>query len=155
MYSIYLRQFYVTLQPEILLMKKLFSTNYTDTAFDLSMFLIRAGFGFLLFYNHGLFKLQHFNEMKNSFSDPIGIGHMPSLLLVVFAEVFCALLVVAGLLTRFATAIILISFAVLVFIAHKNEAIGKKEIEIIFGLGFLAILFCGPGKWSLDKLIGK
>ena len=136
-------------------MKKLFSTNYTDTAFDLSMLFLRGGFGFLLFLKHGLGKLQHFNELKNSFSDPLGVGHTPSILLVIFAEVFCALLIVAGLLTRFAAAVLVILFGILVFVVHKSDPMNKKELPILFGLAFLAILFCGPGKWSLDKLIGK
>ena len=136
-------------------MKKLFSTNYTDGAFNFSMLLIRAGFGFLVFLQHGLGKLQHFQQMKDSFRDPIGIGHTPSLLLVVFAEVFCALLVVAGLLARFAALALVIMFLVLVLIVHKNDPMSKKEMPILFLLAFLTILFCGPGKWSLDKLIGK
>ena len=136
-------------------MKKLFSTNYSETAFNFSMLILRAGFGFLLFFKHGLGKLQHFNEWKNGFSDPLGIGPTPSILLVIFAEVFCSLLVVAGLLTRFAAIVLVILFGVLVFMVHKNDPMSKKELPILFGLGFLAILFCGPGKWSLDKLIGK
>jgi len=136
-------------------MRKLFSTNYTDAAFNFSMLLIRAGFGFSLFYNHGLSKLQNFAGRKNSFSDPLHIGSTPSLILVIFAEVFCALLITAGLLTRFAALVLTIMFIVLVFIVHKNDPLKEKEDVILFLLVFLAILFCGPGKWSLDKLIGK
>ena len=136
-------------------MKKLFSTNYTDAAFNFSMLLIRFGFGFLLFLNHGLPKLQKFSVRKESFSDPLHIGSAPSMILVIFAEVFCALLIAAGLLTRFAAIVLVIMFAVLVFIVHKNDPVKEKEDAILFLLAFLAILFCGPGKWSLDKLIGK
>ena len=136
-------------------MKKIFSTRYTETAFDASMFLLRAGFGILLFMNHGLPKLMKFEERKNSFSDPLGIGHTPSMLLAIFAEVFCALLLAAGLLTRLAAFVLLILFLVLVFIIHKNDPLKEKEDAILFLIVMLAILLCGPGKWSLDKLIGK
>jgi len=136
-------------------MKKIFSTRYTETAFDAAMFLLRAGFGILLFMNHGLPKLMKFEERKNSFSDPLGIGHTPSLLFAIFAEVFCALLLAAGLLTRLAAFVLVVLFVVLVFIVHKNDTLKEKEDAILFLLTMLAILFCGPGKWSLDKLIGK
>ena len=96
-----------------------------------------------------------FEERKNSFTDPLGIGNTPSLLLAIFAEVFCALLLAAGLLTRFATFVLVVFFVVLVFIVHKNDPLKEKENAILFLVVMLALLFCGPGKWSLDKLIGK
>jgi len=136
-------------------MKKLFSTSYTETAFDFSMFLIRFGFGFLLFMNHGLSKLQNFEQRKDSFADPVGVGHLPSLFFTIFAEVFCALLLAAGLLTRAAAFILVVFFLILIFVHHKHDSLKEKEDAILFLLVFLGILFCGPGKWSLDKLIGK
>jgi putative oxidoreductase len=137
------------------LMKKLFNTNYTDAAFNFSMLLIRAGFGFLLFFIHGLSKLQNFDQRKDSFADPLGVGHMPSLLFTIFAEVFCALLLVFGLLSRLAALALVIFFGILILVYHKHDPLKQKEMAILFLLAFLAILFCGPGKWSLDKLIGK
>ena len=136
-------------------MKKLFSTNYTETAFNFSMLLVRVGFGLLLFLNHGIGKLQRFNQWKSGFNDPFGIGSTPSLILVITAEVFCALLVVAGLLSRFASLFLVVLFVVIIFIIHEEEPVSKKQTPVLFLLAFLVILFCGPGKWSLDKLIGK
>jgi putative oxidoreductase len=136
-------------------MKKLFNTNYTETAFNFSMLLIRFGFGFLLFMNHGLSKLQNFEQRKDTFADPVGVGHLPSLLFTIFAEVFCALLLAAGLLTRAAAFVLVLFFAVLIFVHHQHDSVKEKEDAILFLLVFLGILFCGPGKWSLDKLIGK
>jgi len=137
------------------LVKKLFSTNYTDAAFNFGMLLLRAGFGFLLFFNHGLSKLQNFDQRKDSFADPLAIGHTPSLLFTIFAEVFCALLIVFGLLSRLAALALVIFFGVLILVYHKHDPLKQKEMAILFLLAFLAILFCGPGKWSIDKLIGK
>ena len=136
-------------------MKKLFSTNYTETGFNFTMLVIRLGFGFLLFMNHGLSKLQNFENRKDNFADPVGVGHLPSLLFTIFAEVFCALLLAAGLLTRTAAFVLVVFFAVLLFVHHKHDSLKEKEDAILFLLVFLGILFCGPGKWSLDKLIGK
>ena len=154
--SINARRFSVTLHFENFnLVKKLFNTNYTDAAFNFSMLLIRAGFGFLLFFNHGLSKLQNFDQRKDSFADPLGVGHTPSLLFTILAEVFCSLLITAGLLSRVAAFVLVVFFAILIFVHHKHDTLKEKEDAILFLLAFLAILFCGPGKWSLDKLIGK
>ena len=136
-------------------MKKFFSTNYSAFSFNLSMFLLRAGFGSLLFINYGWSKLMRFAELKDKFSDPLHIGQTPSLILVIFAEVFCTAMIVLGLFTRFAALVLIIMFVVIVFIVLKGKALKDLTLPILFLLVFFSILFCGPGKWSLDKLIGK
>ena len=136
-------------------MKKIFSTRYSDLSFNLSMFLIRAGFGFLLFYNHGLRKLMNFEERKHTFSDPLNIGNSNSMMLVIFGEVFCALLLVLGLFSRLASFVLVVLFIVIIFVIHKGDPLKDIEMAILFLLVFITTLLCGPGKWSLDKLIGK
>ena len=140
---------------EIKKMKKFFSTNYSDFSFNLAMFLLRIGAGSLLFINHGLGKVNRFQEMKDRFSDPFHIGSMPSLGLVVFAEAICSALIVLGLITRFAAFVQVILFVVITFVVSKGKPLMNLELPLLFLLITLAILFCGPGKWSMDKLIGK
>lgn len=136
-------------------MKKLFSTRYSEFSFNLAMFLLRIGFGGLLFIYHGLPKIMKFEQRKDTFSDPLGIGHTPSLILIIFAEAFCAALFVLGLMTRLAAFVIVAAFAVIVFIHHRNDPVKEYEDAILYLLVYLFILFCGPGKWSVDRLIGK
>jgi len=136
-------------------MKKFFSTNYSAFSFNLSMSLLRVGFGSLLFINYGWFKLMHFVELKNRFSDPIYVGQTPSLILTIFAEIFCAAMIVLGLFTRFAALVLVILFVIIVFIVLKGKSLKDLQLPLLFLLSFLTLLFCGPGKWSLDKLIGK
>ncbi|MFI5133026.1 MAG: DoxX family protein [Chitinophagales bacterium] len=136
-------------------MKKFFGTGYSDFSFNVSMFLLRAGFGSLLFINYGWFKLMHFTQMKDRFSDPLHIGQTTSLVLVIFAEIFCTALIVLGLFSRFAALVLVILFGVIVFIVLKGKPIKDLELPLLFLFAFCTTLFCGPGKWSLDKLIGK
>ena len=91
----------------------------------------------------------------DSFSDPLNIGNTNSMLLTIFAEVFCALLLAMGLLTRLASFVLVLLFIVIIFWVHKNDPLKEKEMAILFLLVFLTTLLCGPGKWSIDKLIGK
>jgi len=55
-----------------------------------------------MFFNHGIEKLAHFKDIASGFPDPLGIGQPVSLALVMFAEVVGSLLLIMGLVTRFA-----------------------------------------------------
>lgn len=136
-------------------MKKLFSTKYTDLSFNSMMFVLRAGFGILLFLQHGLPMLMDFAERKDRFFDPFGVGPTASLILVIFAEVFCSLFLVLGLFTRLAAFVLVVLFLVIVFMALRNSPLSKMEDALLFLFVFIGILLCGPGKWSIDNLIGK
>jgi len=139
-------------------MKKLFSTRTSDSAFSFATLLLRVGFGILLLLNFGLHKLTHYAEMQRQFGDPVGLGKNISLALVVFAEFFCAAFVILGLFTRLACIPIIITMAVAFFKVHKmsyGAAPGTGQMALVFLLTFLAILFTGPGKVSIDRFIGK
>lgn len=136
-------------------MKKLFTTRYTELGFNISLFVLRLGFGSLLFLQHGLPKLMDFPDLKDRFFDPFGFGPTASLILVIFAEVFCSLFLVLGLFTRLAAFVLVVSFLVIVFMALRNSPLAKMENALLFLSVFFGILLCGPGKWSIDSLIGK
>lgn len=104
---------------------------------------------------HGFDKLIHFNERVQTFPDPLHVGSTLSLSLVIFAEFFCAVMLVFGLLTRLATIPLVICFSIAVFITHKGEVFGDGETAALFLAMYLILLFVGPGKFSLDRLIGK
>jgi putative oxidoreductase len=136
-------------------MKRLLTTSCTDASFNIAAFLLRVIFGTLIFINHGLPKIQTFSQRQSSFYDPFGIGHQASLLLIIFAEVFCAIFVVIGLFTRLAVIPLVIAMAVVVFMNQKGQPLSKIELPIVFMGAFLAILFMGSGKYSVDGAMGK
>lgn len=136
-------------------MRKLFSTKYSAGAFSFAIFILRLAFGGSIAVNHGYDKLIHFSEKSSTFSDPLHIGHATSLGLVVFAEFFCGILILIGLLTRLACIPLILSMSVIVFYLNHGQVVGHNEGATLFLAGFLTILFTGPGNISLDKLIGK
>ncbi|HLO81537.1 MAG TPA: DoxX family protein, partial [Chitinophagaceae bacterium] len=71
-------------------MKKLISTHYSDFAFNLSMLIMRLGFGILMI-PHGYDKLVHFAQYRKDFMNFLGLGSTLSLALVVFSEFFCSI----------------------------------------------------------------
>jgi putative oxidoreductase len=136
-------------------MKKFFSTNYSQTGFNVATLLLRLCFGLLVCLAHGLSKLKHFSSMQSTFADPLHVGHTVSLVLVVFAEVFCALLIVLGLFTRFAALVLVINFAVVAFIVLKGQSVEVHEAGFLYLTAFAAILLVGPGRISVDSMMGK
>ena len=135
-------------------MKKLLSTKYSTGAFSVATLILRLGSGVLLMH-HGYDKLIHFGTMQNTFTNFMGIGSSLSLSLDIFAEFFCALFVALGLFTRLSTIPIIIAMSVAFFQAHKGDIFGKGELSALFLTAFLVILLVGPGKVSVDGMVGK
>jgi len=136
-------------------MKKLLSTGYTDTAFNIATLTLRATFGIMIFLNQGLSKLNKFSELEHSFFDPLHIGHRWSLVLVLFAEIVCSLLLALGLFSRLAAFVLFIDLLVAVFVFHRGQPIAQYELAIVFLSAFFALLLVGPGKYSVDGMTGK
>jgi len=104
-----------------------------------------------MIYGHGWSKLVKIFTWNLEFSDPIGIGHIPSLLLATFAEFFCSLALIAGFRTRLAAIPLVITMLVAAFVRHGADAWTRKELPVLYGAAFLAVILLGPGRFSLDK----
>ncbi len=135
-------------------MKKIFSTKYSDRSVTFSLLLLRLAVGGLMI-PHGLKKLMNFATKSSGFSDPFHIGGPASMSLVIFAELFCACFILIGLMTRLATIPLIIVMSVALFIIHDGQFFGDGEKAALFLTGYLVLLFAGPGKISMDRLIGK
>jgi putative oxidoreductase len=135
-------------------MSKLFTSRVNTGAVNFAMLILRVVSGALMFI-HGWAKLNTFSAKKDSFPDPLHVGHAVSLSMTIFAEALCAALIVVGLLTRLAAVPLVFCMVVVVFVVKKGAPLSENEMGILFLTAFAAILFAGPGKYSLDHLIGK
>ena len=133
---------------------KFFSTQCSDGAFNLGVFVLRL-FGLLLLLNHGIGKITHFSNLEYSFYDLLNIGHRWSLVLCIFAEVFCAGLLALGLFSRAAALVLVINFSVASFMAMKGQPLANRESALMYLGVFVALLLMGPGKYSVDGAMGK
>src|SRR5690554_1070570 len=88
--------------------------------------ILRIFFGLSLL-NHGQDKLFNYSTYINDFADPLGVGSTVSLILVIFSEFFCGLLILFGLFTRVAAVFVIITFIVGVFIYHAADPYQIKE----------------------------
>jgi putative oxidoreductase len=137
-----------------IIMSKLLSTSYSNSAFNMGALVLRLALGCLLL-PHGYDKLMHFAQYKGQFMNFMGIGTTLSLSLTIFAEFFCSIFIILGFATRLAAIPPAIAMAVALFKAHNADIFGKGEHAALFMFGFLVILFIGPGKVSVDGAIGK
>lgn len=130
----------------------LFSTRIY--AIDAALLLLRVASS-LMMLTHGWPKIANFSDYLNRFADPLGLGPALSLQATIFAELFCAILVALGLLTRVALIPLIITMAVVVFIVHAGDAFGDKELSLLYLVVFSVLFITGPGKYSLDKKISR
>jgi putative oxidoreductase len=135
-------------------MKKLLSIKYSAGAFSAAMLLLRLCIGFLMMW-HGYDKLLHFSKMHNTFLNFMGLGSTFSLTLVIFAEFFCSLFLVLGLFTRLSAIPLIITMCVALFKVHQGDFFGKGEIDALYLISYMVLLFLGPGRVSVDSMIGK
>lgn len=135
-------------------MRRLFSIKYSDNGITIAALLLRLALGALII-PHGYSKLINFASKSSTFADPFHIGHPTSMALVIFAEFFCGVFILLGLFTRLACIPLIIAMLVIVFQIHNADFFGAAEKPALFLLGYMALMFTGPGKVSLDKLIGK
>ena len=135
-------------------MSKLTSSSYSTGAFNAGTLIMRLALGALMM-SHGYQKMVHFAEYKTKFINFLGLGQSTSLALAIFAEFFCALFILIGLFTRLACIPLIITMCVALFKAHNADMMGEGEMASLYLAGYITLLFIGPGKISVDGMMGK
>src|SRR4051812_7159060 len=120
-------------------MKRLTSINYSNGAFNVAMLVLRVTAATLAIA-HGYDKLIHFADMKMKFMNFMGMGSGLSLSLVIFAEFFCAILLILGIFSRLVVIPLIISMAVALFKAHNFDVFGMGERAALYLACFITIL---------------
>ena len=128
--------------------------KYNSKELSFLLLLLRVIIGFL-FLKHGLEKWNNFELLQNTFPDPWGISSRSSLILAIFSELICSIGFILGFLFRLATLPMITTMGVAYFMVHSNDPFATKELAFIYLVLFLILLITGPGKYSIDYLMGK
>ena len=131
-------------------MKNYLSPAPLSTDIGLLILRLLAGGSML---THGFPKLLKVLEGNFQFGDPVGLGPEISLILAVFAEFVCSILLILGLTTRFALIPLFITMAVAFFIVLGADAFNAKELPFFYMGVYISLFFTGPGKFSIDKVL--
>ena len=124
--------------------------------YDIGLLILRLSFGLIMFFAHGLPKLQKLfsgNEIK--FFDPFGIGAYASFILAVGAEFLGALLLALGLFTRMSAFTLVFTMFIAGFIYHSGDPFNGKEKAMLFLAAYLTLFITGPGKFAFQNLLNK
>lgn len=132
----------------------LFPTKPNQNNISFLLLTTRIVFG-LLFLSHGVAKWNNFEELSVSFPDPLGVGSSVSLGLAIFGELVCSIGFIIGLLYRLAMIPMIFTMAMASFVIHANDAFAVKESALVYLFIFILMYITGPGKFSIDYLIGN
>ncbi len=116
---------------------------------DVALAFLRIGLCCLML-RHGIPKLLEFDARSAEFPDPLGVGHTTSLVLAIFGEVFCSLLLIPGILVRLTAIPFCITMAVAFLVVHADQPFGEKELAFLYLFGGITLLIAGGGRFSVD-----
>lgn len=126
----------------------LFPSKSSDTATSLGLLIIRVVLGAMMM-THGYGKLTHFDET-------VAMMQMPAIMvgLAVFAEFFCAMGLIVGLLYRLALIPLIVTMAVAFFVAHSGIPT-EGEMALLYLSAFVGLFITGAGKFSIDRFFAR
>ena len=118
---------------------------------NIALLILRVVFAGSMLYGHGLGKLNRILEGNLSFSNPLGIGEIPTLILAVFSEFLAPIFIIIGYKTKFFSFFPAATMFVAAFIVHLGDPFGKIEKALLFLTVFVILMMTGPGKYSIDR----
>ncbi|MDR0971998.1 MAG: DoxX family protein [Bacteroidales bacterium] len=122
--------------------------------YDVALLIMRLVLGgFML--THGIAKLSNFEALSQNFPDPLHVGSTASLVMILFAEVGCSILLILGLFTRLALIPLMFGMIIAAFVIHGGMAFAERESPLFYLSMYLVMLVAGSGNFSIDFLIRK
>jgi putative oxidoreductase len=77
------------------------------------------------------------------------------LILTVFSEFVCSILLILGLFTRVALGFLVFTMIIAGFVVLSAEPFAKQELSFIYLSVYLLLIVFGAGKISVDYMIEK
>ncbi|WP_053180780.1 DoxX family protein [Sunxiuqinia dokdonensis] len=132
-------------------MARLLGPRTNDTVVSIWLLLFRVSAGAFML-THGIPKFLKLIEGNTQFADPFGFGETLSLVLAVFAEFLCSVLLILGIGTRLASIPLIVTMAVAAFYVHGADPFQRKEMALLYLIVFITILVFGGGRFELGRL---
>ena len=118
---------------------------------DLGLLFLRVSGALFLLWVHGLPKLLNYSEQLKLIEDPFHLGASVTLLLAIFAEVLCPLLIMAGVLVRLACLPVLCVLLIALGVVHPEWTLFEGQFGWLLLIIFTALLISGPGRLVLSQ----
>jgi len=130
------------------------NTPFKTNNLSIALLILRVGAGGLMLI-HGIPKLQMLFSGEIQFPGVMGLSPTISLILAVFSEVLCSLLILIGLKTRLATIPLILTMLIAVFMIHASDPFAKQELGLLYLFLYILLFLLGSGKFSVDALMQK
>jgi putative oxidoreductase len=132
-------------------MAKLLGPRTNDALTNIWLLLLRVSAGgFML--THGIPKFLKLIEGNTQFADLFGLGSTISLILAVFAEFLCSVLLIFGIGTRLSVIPLIATMSIAAFQIHGNDPFQRKELALLYLVIFVTILVFGGGKFEAGRI---
>ncbi|PTT19557.1 DoxX family protein [Chryseobacterium sp. HMWF028] len=130
------------------------NSNSSSIPKDIVLLVVRVFVGFAML-SHGFPKLQMLLGGKIEFFDFMGLGPQISLILTVFAEFVCSILLILGLFTRVSLGFLIFTMIIAGFVVHGADPFEKREMALVYLSVYLLLMVIGAGKISVDHMIER
>ncbi|NIF06030.1 DoxX family protein [Chryseobacterium sp. Tr-659] len=131
------------------------NSNWSSIPKDIILLAVRVFVGFAML-SHGFPKLQMLLAGgKIEFFDFMGLGPQISLILTVFAEFVCSILLILGLFTRISLGFLIFTMVIAAFVVHGADPFEKREMSLVYLSVYLLLMVIGAGKVSVDHMIER
>lgn len=140
-------------------MKKwLFSNARVDPVVSVGLLILRVSIGAMMIVLHGWEKYQTFADKKDSFPVPTTallsswMNSTSSLVCTIFAEVVCSALIILGIATRPAAAVLVFTMTIAAFVVLGPQpmSLSNKELALLYLIAYAVLLLTGAGAYSFD-----
>jgi putative oxidoreductase len=126
------------------------TSQWDERVQDLGLLFLRVSASLFLLWVHGLPKLLNYSAQLQVIEDPFHLGANLTLMLAIFAEVLCPLLIIVGLLVRMACLPILSVLLVAMVVVHPQWSIEEGQFGWLLLILFTSIFIAGPGRLALN-----
>jgi len=117
---------------------------------DLGLLFLRISGAAFLLVVHGLPKLLDFQHQLTLIEDPFHMGAQLTLILAIFAEVLCPLLIAAGIFVRLCCLPIVFLLLVALVVVHPQWSLEEGQFGWLLLIIFTTVLIAGPGRLALN-----
>jgi putative oxidoreductase len=126
------------------------ASQWDQRAQDFGLLFLRVSGGLFLLWVHGLPKLLNYSAQLQVIEDPFHLGANVTLMLAIFAEVLCPLLIIVGVLVRLACLPILCVLLIALLVVHPQWSLDEGQFGWLLLILFTSLFIAGPGRLALN-----
>ncbi|HYB98986.1 MAG TPA: DoxX family protein [Candidatus Limnocylindrales bacterium] len=124
-----------------------------DRQISMGLLILRLGAGGMLIYGRAWERVIMIRDTSIAFPDPLGISPELSWAVTIFAEFFCSIFVMLGIVTRLTAAAPFLAMLLSALVLPSGTAWSLREVSFLYALPFFVLTFTGAGDYSFDARI--